>query len=270
MATSGQALSLPIMFNGIGNRLVDLGLDSVVGVEQANFYYNIISFALVFCIAAYADFQSSAMFSVLATMMAAICAWFGWFTCSNALGPWGIVTMCGVLSVAMYMTEQNRMIYGAGTGGGDKVVGIVMFILLLQASVTMINGVNVFGTEIGATTDNSYCSATGGNYTNCQMDGALQLQGISTNTGTESITGTNNFNYLSSAVTIGWQMLGLIAQLLIGIAAFSVVLAGAFPTIINNPGGMAVIGVLQVGIWVIYAFAIFRYVWKTMPGDAKL
>ena len=68
---------------------------------------------------------------------------------------------------------------------------------------------------------------------------------------------------------MGWNVLAIVVQIVISVAAFSIVLIGAFP-FLNNGGGIAIIAIMQVAIWVIYALAISRYVWKVMPGDLKV
>lgn len=249
--------------------LIDLGIENVPGVTtaQAKFYYNIISIALVMWLAWVADEPSSAQFCIIGVGISAFTAWVGWFTTPNPVGQWGLIVMCAVLAVILYMTEKKRFLYGIN-GAGDPLINILVFILLLQSTIGLINGAGIF--EAGATVATPVECANGSvTYTNCAINGNLMLTNVQTNSGTSDILG-QTFNYLTTIVSMGWNLLVLVIQLLVSITCFSYVLYQTFPWIAASLEAIILIGILQVGIWIIYTLVLFRYVFKPMPQDGRL
>jgi hypothetical protein len=252
-----------------GGYLIDLGIQNVPGVTaaQAAFYYNIISFALIIWIAWVADEPSSAQFCVIAVGIAAFTAWAKWFTTPNPVGQWGLIIMCALIAVILYMTEKKRFLYGIN-GAGDPLINILVFILLMQSTIGLINGAGIF--EAGATVATpSECANGSVTYENCAINGNLMLTNIQTTSGTDNILG-QFFDPLLTIVTMGWNLLVLIVQLLVSVACFSVVLLQTYPWIKDSAEAMLFVGLLQVGIWLIYMLVLFRYVFKPMPQDARL
>jgi hypothetical protein len=249
--------------------LIDLGIQNVpdVTTTQAKFYYNIISLALIMWLAWVADEPSSAQFCVIGVGISAFTAWVGWFTTPNPIGQWGLIIMCAVLAVILYMTEKKRFLYGIN-GAGDPLINILVFILLMQSTIGLINGAGIF--EAGATVATpSECANGSVTYENCAINGNLMLSNIQTTSGTNNIIG-QTFNYITTVVTMGWNLLILIVQLLVSVAFFSVVLYQTYPWIAASPEAILLVGLLQVGIWFIYMLALFRYVWKPMPADGRI
>ena len=248
--------------------LVDLGIENVPGVTtaQAKFYYNIISFALVIWLAWVADEPSSAEFGVLCVGVSALTAWFGWFTTPNPVGQWGLIIMCAVITVILYMTEKKRMLFGIN-GAGDPLIQILVFILLFQATIGLVNGTGIF--EAGQTVATP-ADCANNVYTNCTINGNVQLANIGTNTGTNSNIVSSTFSYLTTIVTVGWNILVLIIELLVSVSCFAYVLYSTYPWIASSATAVIFVGILQLGIWLIYFLAIFRYIWKPMPQDGRM
>lgn len=254
---------------GAGGYAIDLGIQNIPGVTatQAAFYYNIISIALVMWLAWVADEPSSAQFCIIGVGIAAFCAWAKWFTTPNTGGEWGLIIMCAVLAVILYMTEKKRIQFGIN-GAGDPLINILVFILLIQSSIGLINGTGIFdaGSTVATPQECAYGSVT---YDNCAINGNLMLTNIQQSSGTENILG-QSFNILSTVVTMGWNFLVLIVQLLVSVAFFAAVLYQTYPWIASSPQAIILVGVLQVGIWLIYMLTLYRYVWKPMPGDGRM
>ena len=254
---------------GAGGYLIDLGIENVPGVTtaQAKFYYNIISIALVMWLAWVADEPSSAQFCVIGVGIAAFCAYARWFTTPNPGGEWGLIVMCALLAVLLYMTEKKRILYGIN-GAGDPLVQLVVFLLILQSTIGLINGTGIF-TEPGATVATpSECANGSVTYTSCTINGNVALSNIQTSSGTENIIG-QTFSVLSTIVTMGWNLLVMIVQLFISVACFSYVLYSTYPWIVGSTQAVLLVGIMQVLIWLIYMLALFRYVFKPMPQDAR-
>jgi len=254
---------------GAGGYLIDLGIQNIPGVTmaQAKFYYNIISIALVMWLAWVADEPSSAQFCIIGVGISAFTAYAGWFTTPNPGGQWGLIIMCTVLAVILYMTEKKRFLYGIN-GAGDPLINILVFILLMQSTIGLINGAGIF--DPGATVATpSECANGSVTYTNCAINGNLMLTNIQTTSGTNNILG-QSFNILSTVVSMGWNLLVLVVQLLVSVACFAAVIYQTYPWIAGSPQAIILVGLLQVGIWIIYILALFRYVWKPMPRDGGL
>ncbi len=253
---------------GAGGYLIDLGIENVPGVTtaQAKFYYNIISIALVLWLAWVADEPSSSYFCIIGVGIAAFCAYAKWFTTPNPGGEWGLIVMCALLSVLMYMTEKKRIQFGIN-GAGDPLIQIVVFILILQSTIGLINGAGIFSAGTTVATP-SNCANGSVTYTNCVINGNVELTNIAQNSGSQNIVG-QTFNYITTVVTMGWNLLVLVVQLLISVACFALVLFQTYPWIADSPQAVLLVGVMQVMIWIIYMLAIFRYVWKPMPQDGR-
>lgn len=255
---------------GAGGYLIDLGIQNIPGVTetQAAFYYNIISIALIMWIAWIADEPSSAQFCIIGVGISAFCAYVKWFTTpNNPGGEWGLIIMCAVLAVILYMTEKKRMQFGIN-GAGDPLINIVVFILLMQSSIGLINGTGIF--DAGATIATSpECASGSVTFESCTINGNLMLTNIKHNSGTENILG-QSFDILSTVVTMGWNFLVLIVNLLVSVAFFAAVIYKTYPWILDSPQAVVMVGMLQVGIWLIYILTLYRYVWKPMPGDGRM
>lgn len=253
---------------GAGGYLIDLGIQNVPGVTatQAAFYYNIISIALVMWLAWVADEPSSAQFCVIGVGIAAFCAYAKWFTTPNPGGEWGLIVMCALLAVLLYMTEKKRILYGIN-GAGDPLIQIVVFLLILQSTIGLINGAGIFSTGTTVATP-SECANGSVTYTSCTINGNVALSNLQTTSGTQNIIG-QTFDAMLTIVTMGWNLLVMIVQLLISVACFSYVLYATYPWIIDSPQAVALVGIMQVLIWLTYMLALFRYVYKPMPQDAR-
>lgn len=247
--------------------LIDLGIQNVPGVTliQARLYYNIISFALVIWIAFVSDERTSAQFCIIATGIAAFTAFAGWFTTPNPVGNWGLIVMCALLSVVMYITEKKRISFGT-SGGGDPLVNIVVFILLFQSTIGLVNGAGIFQPGNMVATP-SECA--NGVYTACQINGNLQLTNINTNTGTGGILGLV-FSVFTTLATVGWNAIVLLIQLVVSVAFFSAVILVTYPWISDSPQALLLVGIFQVAVWFIYMLTIVRYFWKPYGTDARL
>jgi len=248
--------------------LVDFRLSEIPGITamQVKWVYNLMSFALVGWVAFAADEKNSTVFCVIMVAMAVIVKWFGWFTTSNEAGSWGIIIMCAVLSVAMYMAEKKRVTWGV-TGGGDPLLNILMFLLLFQATVGLINGAGIFQNGGMSSMTPSICANA--TYSSSQINGNVQLTNAEQFSGSQSFT-NSGIDLATTVLTAGFTLIMALIQLVISVFAFSVVIAMVYPFIQQSPIAMILLGIFQIGIYVIYLLAVWRWFWKPMPGDGKV
>ena len=246
---------------------IDLGLSLIPGLTaaQVRYYYNVIAFGMVIWIAFAADERKSTEFCIIATAMAAFTAWAGWFTTPNPTGQWGLIILCAILSIAMYFTEKKRVTFGVG-GGGDPMLNILLFLLIFQASVGLVNGAGIYSAGTGAPQE-SVCG--NGQYSACAINGNVQLMSAGENTGTNGLQ-SGATDIITTIATAGWGLLMMIIQLAISIFVFSYVVITVYPWISSSAPALLFLGILQLGIWFVYSMTIFRWIWKPMPGDARV
>jgi hypothetical protein len=264
----GATLSGPL------NLLVDLGIDKIPGIttDMARVYYRWICFVLVMWVALSADRRSSTMFCVLAVAISAITAWFGWFTVTdpvsgaiNPAGPWGLIILCAVLTVVAYMTESKRINFGI-SGAGDPLINLFVFFILFSGTIGLLNGGILWpqGTVIATPTlcqDNQYG--------NCMPDGVSKLTGLNTNTQTKTIL-DNAFDFIIGVPALVWNTVLLIVQIAVSIAFVGAIILQTYPWIKDSPGAMILLGLLQMGIWIVYSLTLARWFGKVGYGEMRV
>ena len=249
---------------------IDLGLSMIPGVTtgQVRMYYNLIAFCIVFLVATFSDSRCSAIFGVLVVIFSALMKYIGWFTAANEAASWGLIGMGALLAGGLYMAEKKRVTYGV-TGGGDILLNIVVFILLFQATVGLVNGAGIFG-QNGILQGSATQVCANDTYSNCQINGNVQLQNAAQYSGTSSFTTSGGgTDLVTAALTAGWTLLMGVIQIIASVFLFSLTLLAVFPWL-NTSQGLLMLGVIQVGIYFVYIFALWRWIWKPMPGDAKV
>jgi hypothetical protein len=275
-AATGMAAGSTADLAGPMGLLVDLGINKVPGVTipMAYFYYRWICFALIFWIALTADKKSSTVFCILAVGIAAITAYFGWFTTTssdgvtlNPAGPWGLIILCALLTVVSYFTEAKRINFGI-SGAGDPIVNLFTFLIIFNGVIGLLNGAAIFAGVPGTPSTPGFCVGT--NYGNCQVDGAAQLVNLQTNTATGNSILSGIADAVVGAVNLAWNVLLLIVQIAVSIAFVSAIILASYPWLISSPSAMLLLGLFQVAVWVIYALWIGRIYGKTMPGELRL
>jgi hypothetical protein len=155
-----------------------------------------------------------------------------------------------MLGVSIYMKDTLKERFGIG-GPGSTLVTLVTFMILLQTSVGLINGIGLFETNV-APTPNQYQNVDlSTQTTNLNNQGGLFADILS--------SGSIVLDIFISAIKMG---LTIIAS----IAVFAVVLASIYPWMAATTGGALVLTALQVGIWLLYAFYIYDLFVKP-PND---
>ena len=277
--STGVAASSAVTTAGSLGLLVSLGFENIPGVTiaQARIYYRWIAFGIVMLIGFWGDQNSSAEFCIFGTVMAALFWWFGWLTTPSlvggvdtglvtAAGPIALIILCGVLSVAIYFADQKKKNFGVQPTG-DTLINIVMYLMFLQASVALINGVNLAPATASAATP-TVCG--GSSLTqSCYLNGNTQLTNLQTVTPSGNIL-TTMFDLAATVATIGWTALVGVLQIVISIVCFPVVIQGLFPWVAASPATLALLSMFGIAIWVLEALMVFRWIYKPMPGDGRL
>lgn len=235
------------------NILVPLGFEYVLPIDWAYLMYNVVSIGLLFLLMCASDQWDSPAFCILIPIFAGIFAFFGWFNDHNTtMGVWEIIIATGILGTGIYMKEQNRLKWGSG-GGGSTLVNFVFYIILLQACVGLVNNTNIW--------ENGNMAPTPENYQNIDLE--------------QQIGGMNNQGGLFADIAAFITMLGMIAiqalqmllSILATIAVFSLVLVWIFPFLLESSFAMGILVVVQIVIWLLYAWYYYMIMYKPPSLD---
>jgi len=249
--------SLPVSMSG-PYRLVSLGLETVVP-DQATMYYNYLACGILFVFGIVSSGRTTRFFAILIPIMAALMVWFEWLRSPDPTQTWGIITLCMIMAAAYYMKDTLREKYGSG-GSGSMIMNIMVFMILIQTVIGVINMTAIWGNNTMTTPDKTYQYQNidlGAEVTKTSSSGGL-LQDL---VGSASILGN---------MAIG--ALKIILQLLLSVGAFGFILAAAYPWMVTMPDGgtntmgIAMLGLLQVGIWLIYTKFVFDIFYKPPIG----
>jgi hypothetical protein len=196
---------------------------------------------------------------VLIPVFAALFVYFEWLRGPDPVQTWGIIVMCIILGVAIYMKDSLRERFGVG-GPGSMIVNLMIFMILLQTVVGVVNMTNIWEGNAAPSPTNEW------SYDNVKLEKEIPAT-------------TNSGGLLSDiASTLGVMTdmmvsaLRMFLGLLLSLGAFAWVLNSIYPWICTNadgsPNGIgyAVLGLLQVGIWVLYMKFIFDMFYKPPMG----
>lgn len=260
-----------LIMNGPTGILVPLGIESVAGLSLAMvyMYYNYISLAIMFMIAAMAGSRSESRFIILLSILGGMLFAFGWIHAPDQTAFVAMLVIVGLLGVFSYMNDVNHEKHGVG-GPGSKLLNIVFFLIIFQAAVGTINGFNLFNDGVGSQPTPNACTV---GY-QCDEFGNIKLSESIGNINASGGLLEGIASILSSLPTIAVTMLKFIVTLMASITMFSVVLnaslEGIFPGISANVAYVAFMALMQVAIWAIYALTIFTWYYKPTPGEGTL
>jgi hypothetical protein len=248
-AVSYETASRAVTAKGEYGILVPLGLEQVIPLNTALMYYNWIAVMLLFFIMSMASQRNTRFFAIITPLLAALFAYFGWLNSTNAAQVWGLIGLTALVGVAIYMKDTNKEKWGSG-GPGSPLLNIVFFMILIQSAVGVVNTTGIWQ-ENTAVTPSQYQN----------VDLAAQMGGMS-NTG----------GLLDGAIATAVQLLEMsimilkmVISIIITVAAFSVTLLLIFPWMTGNVFILAVLGAVQVVIWLLYSWFFFQIIYKPMP-----
>lgn len=268
-----------ILMGGPTGIMVPLGIELIpnLSLAQIYMYYNYIAICIMVFIAAMAGAKSESRFLCIIPILGGIFTIFGWIHITDSAGTidvigqfkwYALLVVCGILGVFSYMNDTHHEKYGIA-GPGSKLLNLVAFIILFQAAVGCVNNANFWDSGSAVPTPNA-CTV---GYS-CDAYGNIQL--------TSSVSTLNNSGGLQmDAVSLVMQLgvlaiaiLKFVVTVLTSVTLFSVVLdssiSGIFPGISASVYYIAIMGLIQVGIWFVYALTLFTYYYKPMPGEGTI
>lgn len=255
--TENVSAGISIACKGPYDILVSLHIEDFLPIAQARLYYNWISVFIIVLIGAFASSRTTRFFGILIPVVAALLVYFGWFTYNDPANParlMGVIIIGIVLAAAIYMKGSLHERFGIA-GPGSLMFNVVFFIIIMQATVGFVNSTELWGGINAAPTGSDQ-------YTNIDLKSEIT---------TISNTGGALNDLTQMTMILADMVLGVIRMFLamgMALVLFSVVLGVIYPWMVANPIGVSLLGVLQLGIYIIYYMALMRFVYKPVgEGD---
>ena len=140
-----------VIMKGPAGVLIPLGIELFVSGAATTYLYNLLAVSIILFIAAMSGPRSEAAFCIVIPIFEGIMELFGWLRMATSAGQTGLVALTvimGIFGVFMYMSDQNKQLYGT-YGPGSKLFNVAFFLLFFSAALTLANGFSIF--PIGAT-----------------------------------------------------------------------------------------------------------------------
>lgn len=259
-----------LTMNGATGILVSLGIEYAPDMSLATAYmlYNYVAVCILFFIAAMSGARSESRFLIILPIIGAILFWFGWIHAPDQVTFLAFLVITMLLGIFSYMNDVNHEKYGM-SGPGSKLLNIVMFIIVFQAAVGVINGWSMFPAGNAQPTPNA-CQV---GYT-CDEFGNINLQ---ESVGTVSNTGglfQSAVSLVAALPLLAISILKLIVSIIASVIIFAPVLnatiEGIVPGISSNAIYVGFLALMQVGIWGLYLMTIYTWWYKPMPGEGTI
>lgn len=260
--------------------MVSLGLENFLPITTAYMFYNYIALGILFFIASMAGARNEARFCVFIPMLAGIFSLIGWLNAPNPATTWAIMIVTGLLGVMIYMNEVNHEKFGIA-GPGSKLINIVLYIVLFQAALGMVNGLGLFS-DMNTQVSPSACyvgdpATAGQGYATgatCDAYGQIQLS--------ESVTSVTQSGGLLSKIVAVVTALGSMALMILQfVVMLALTIIGApfvinstmnslFPGISSNAIYLAFMAVVAVVFWAADVIFLFNIISKPTPSEGSV
>lgn len=222
-----------------------------------NWIYTWISLGFLFLIGGTASQRNGEFWAILLPIFAAMFVWFGWLNLSTPEAQaqeWGIVLMCAVLAVAVYIKGKQQEKFGIA-GPGSPFLNIVFWMVVIQASMGFINGMGLFGG-----TGNSAVTP-------------LQYQNVDLTTSVPNIAQTGGFfdTVTSDLYLLGaaaWSAATMLWKVLMAIVYFKGLVISIAPFLTSSTIVSSMLDVFTVAIDFIIAVAVWIWLFKPPIGES--
>jgi hypothetical protein len=234
--------------------LISLGIGLIVtNLQMVTALYNYWSIITIMIIGASAGQFDSKYINLLMPLWAGFCMLAGWLKYPDQGVGFGILVVCAMLAIMIYMVEKRHERFGIA-GPGNMIVKIFTFLIVLQCVVVFFNASAIFPSDVPnlAASNNQYAN----------IDLSSQITQVSS---TGGLTATI-MNVASITLQIAVSALLLMLKCLVSIALFAVVLAQVFPWIVQAGAiGAAFLIVIQFAIWTMYVLFVFYAFYRPGP-----
>jgi hypothetical protein len=254
--TANVSAGMSVTCKGPYDILVSLGIENFLPLAQARIYYNWISVCILVLIGVMASSRTTRFISILVPVMAALLMYFGWFTFADPSNParlFGIVVVGAVLAVAAYMKGSLHERFGIA-GPGSMMFNLVFFILILQATVGFVNSTALWDVNAAPTASTQYSN----------IDLQTEITSVSSVGG-----GMTDVTQIGTILTdMAFGCIKMFIAMGLALVAFSVTIGIIYPWIPASQFGIALLVLMQLGIYIIYYMAFMRFVYKPLgEGD---
>jgi hypothetical protein len=221
--------------NGPAGVGISLGFEYVPGMSlaQAVWFYNIIAMMGLIAIATMASYADVESTSILLVGFTGFFMFIGWLQAPNPALEYSIIIGMGLLAAALYMKSRMREIWGLG-GPGTTLLNVVIFIIILESTVALVNNSGVFSQNYG----------TGGN----------DFSGISASAQSTVVGQASGGGALTSLISTGSLVGTLLVAAIVGFLSiiegvflFYFVVTAAFPILTGSSIALAIAGLMNIG-----------------------
>jgi hypothetical protein len=233
--------------------LIPLGIEYLVSnpilVTQLYNYFSLFTITIVAVMTSQRDEK---FIAILLPLWAGFCMFAGWLKYPDQATGFGILVVLTAIGIINYMQVTRHERFGIA-GPGSTVVKLFTFLILLQCIIGFVNMNNIFPSEFGNV------APTNNQYTNIDLNENMQ---------TLNAQGGMDLGIVDAAIlfNIGVAALKVIVTMLLSIALFAVVVASAFPWIVQAGNiGISFLVVMQCAIWTMYAWFVFNLYFKPTP-----
>ena len=264
---TNAAAGMGLTFGGPAGVLVSLGIEYLT--SNPTLVYQLYNYAAViplFILAITASQRDARFVNILIPVWAGLMLFFGWLKYpdvngvvgSGAANAFALIVILVMLAIMTYMQETIHERFGIA-GPGNKIIKIFTFIIILQAVVVFMNAASVFPAIFPTGTQ---AISTGNTQQFLNVDMNYQLTGMSGSGGLLAPV----VDIATATLQIAISAIKMLISILIGIAAFSLILAAIFPWIVQAGAmGTAFLVILQFAIWSMYLIFIVTIFYKPGP-----
>lgn len=222
--------SRSVTTKGAYDILVSLGIEYILPLASAYYWYNLISIGLLVGVTSIASKRNTGQVALLIPAITGLCIYFGWLHSPNPTMTYGMLAFSVVVAGAIYMNDTLHMNFGMA-GPGSKFLNIVFYMIILQAVVGFVNTSAIWG-------DNNVGVQTGA-YSNVDLQEEIT-----------SLSDTGGWmNDIISTATIFTEVaiatLKILISVLVSVFLFGLALLLIFP-FLNTPITVAFLAVVTV------------------------
>lgn len=206
-------------------------MDAIVGVQW-------ISLAIIFLIGSIWSEDNARFGYIVTAFMGAFFWWIGWLQFSY-LGT--VIPICIMIAIISFLRSHLKYKYGVMGSTSGMIWKILMFVIMLQFAIIIINGMAIFQSQYAETPSNEFTSYS--------LTNADSVFGAFT-------SGIGAVDMVMAALTFGWMLLTIIWSML---TSFFLL----YPTLITTFHVPPLVSMaISAAIYVLTGLEIFMLIFK--------
>jgi hypothetical protein len=236
--------------------LVSLGFENIPGVTltKATSFYNWVSVGFLFLVGSMSSKRMTRFFAMLIPIFAGMFVYLGWLQSPTPAATIGVIAMCGILGVVVYMKGSLKENFGTG-GPGSLVMNIMFYMMILQAVVGLVNvsGVWVHDSNVNSGMTSSSYSNGIQNAPNADLSVSIEAASVGAGKGSTLL---DSAGIMLKGLTSGFFT--IIEMLAVALGGFSTLLLAIFPWLYQIPLAVQTLALFQIGIYACYAWFLYN------------